>query len=302
MGVDRDPLDGHSRVGNPPDRNAANESLADKSLADKSPVAEFRFYAELNDFLGTKPAGERVTTYAYRGHPSVKDAIEALGVPHTEVDLILANGETVDFDYHLRPGDRIAVYPVFESLDISSLVRLRGAAALRRPLRRTAFVLDVHLGKLARLLRMLGFDARYRNDYEDKEIVDIARQERRIILTRDRGLLMRGAVTHGYWVRSMAPVAQAREVVRRFDLREQVQPFTRCLRCNGTLEPVPAEVVRDRVPPQAAAWCAERGICDYHRCTRCGQVYWPGTHYERMQRTVARILADPRNTGARGVH
>jgi len=269
---------------------------SDGNPADKNSAAEFRFYAELNDFLGAQQAGERVTTYAYRGHPSVKDAIEALGVPHTEVDLILANGEAVDFDYHLRPGDRIVVYPVFESLDISPLVRLR-----ERPLRRTAFVLDVHLGKLARLLRMLGLDTCYRNDFEDEEIVALAGQEGRIILTRDRGLLMRSAVTHGYWLRSTAPVAQARKVVRRFDLREQVQPFTRCLRCNGTLEAVPAEAVRDRVPPQAAAWCAERGICEYHRCTRCGQVYWPGTHYERMQRTVARILADPRCPGAHGV-
>jgi uncharacterized protein with PIN domain len=255
------------------------------------PTVQFRFYAELNDFLSTTQQG--TVDYAYRGRPSVKDAIEALGVPHVEVDLILANGRSVGFGYHLHDGDRIAVYPVFESLDISPLARLR-----ERPLRRTAFVLDVHLGKLARLLRTLGLDARYRNDYEDAEIVEIAQREGRIILTRDRGLLMRGAVTHGYWVRATAPLAQAREVVRRFDLREQVQPFTRCLRCNGLLEPVPAEKVGHEVPPQAAAWCEERGICTYHRCADCGQVYWPGTHYERMQRTVARILGeDPRGLG-----
>ncbi len=265
--------------------------------------AQFRFYAELNDFLpaahrgrGTA-AGEPETTrpyvYAYRGHPSVKDAIEALGVPHVEVDLILANGRSVDFDYRLRAGDRIAVYPVFESLDISPLTRLR-----ERPLRRTAFVLDVHLGKLARTLRMLGLDARYRNDYEDGEIVEVAQREGRIILTRDRGLLMRGAVTHGYWVRATAPLAQAHEVVRRFDLRAQVRPFTRCLRCNDLLEPVPAEEVRSEVPPQAAAWCEEKGISTYHRCAACGQVYWPGTHYERMEKTVARILReDPKGLG-----
>jgi uncharacterized protein with PIN domain len=267
----------------------ASERLVDENPADKHPAnensgAEFRFYAELNDFLDAQRAGGRAFPYTFRGHPSVKDAIEALGVPHTEVDLILANGEAVDFEYHLRPGDRIAVYPVFESLDISPLARLR-----ERPLRHTTFVLDVHLGKLARLLRMLGFDTRYRNDYEDEEIATVAEAEGRIVLTRDRGLLMRSAVTHGYWVRSTAPIVQAREVVQRFDLREQVQPFTRCLRCNGMLDPVPAESVRDQVPPQAAAWCEERG-CTYRRCARCGQVYWPGTHYERMQRTVTRIL------------
>lgn len=260
--------------------------------------AQFRFYAELNDFLPTAKSSMGTAApcpyvYEYRGHPSVKDAIEALGVPHVEVDLILANGRSVDFDYPLHDGDRIAVYPVFESLDISPLVRLRA-----RPLRRTAFVLDVHLGKLARLLRMLGLDTRYRNDYEDEEIVEVAGREGRIILTRDRGLLMRGAVTHGYWVRATAPTAQAREVVGRFDLREQAQPFTRCLRCNGLLEPVAAEAVRDQVPPQTAAWCEARGVCHYHRCADCGQVYWPGTHYERMQRTVARVLSkDPHDLG-----
>jgi len=256
--------------------------------------AEFRFYAELNDFLPEEHANrhsrQRAFAHEYRGHPSIKDAIEALGVPHTEVDLILANGEPVDFDYHLREGDRIAVYPVFESLDISPLACLRPASGSKRPLRRTAFVLDVHLGKLARLLRMLGFDALYRNDYEDEEIVEAAQHERRIILTRDRGLLMRGTVTHGYWVRTTAPITQAREVVRRFDLREQVQPLTRCLRCNGLLEPVAAEAVRDRVPPRTAAWCEQMGVREYRRCADCGQVYWPGTHYERMQRTIARIL------------
>jgi uncharacterized protein len=249
------------------------------------PEATFRFYAELNDFLPA--AGQRTVAYAFRGQPSVKDAIEALGVPHVEVDLILANGRSVGFDYTLQAGDRVAVYPVFESLDVSSLTRLR-----ERPLRRPAFVLDVHLGKLARTLRMLGLDARYRNDYEDQEIVELARREGRIILTRDRGLLMRSAVTHGYWVRATAPLAQAREVVQRFDLREQVQPFTRCIRCNGRLEPVPAEEVEGRVPVQAAAWCQARGICTYQRCARCGQVYWPGTHYERMKETVAGILRE----------
>jgi uncharacterized protein with PIN domain len=255
--------------------------------ADRVREAQFRFYAELNDFLPA--AQQRTVRYAFRGHPSVKDAIEALGVPHVEVDLILANGRSSDFGYRLRAGDRIAVYPVFESLDISPLTRLR-----ERPLRRTAFVLDVHLGKLARLLRMLGLDTRYRNDYEDPEIVGAAQREGRVILTRDRGLLMRGAVTHGYWVRATAPLAQAREVVRRFDLGEQVQPFTRCLRCNGPLQAVPADQVADQVPSQAAAWCEERGISTYHRCTACGQVYWPGTHYEQMRRTVARVLGqDP---------
>jgi uncharacterized protein with PIN domain len=242
-------------------------------------AAQFRFYAELNDLL---PAARRqkAYSYAFSGRPSVKDAIEALGVPHTEVDLILVNGASVGFDHRLQHGDRVAVYPVFESLDISPLVRLRDA-----PLRRTAFVLDVHLGKLARLLRMLGFDALYRRDYEDSEIVTLSVRECRVILTRDIGLLKHKVVTHGYWVRSTQPIQQAREVVRRFDLASQVRPLTRCIPCNGVIAAVDKEEVLTQLPPRVASWHDA-----FYRCMSCGQVYWPGSHYDRMQETIARIL------------
>src|SRR3989338_9144205 len=113
--------------------------------------AHFRFYEELNDFL---PPERRKTTFTreFRNRASVKDMIEALGVPHTEVDLILVNGASVDFSYLVQDGDRISVYPMFESFDIRPLVHLRP-----RPLREPKFVLDTHLGKLAVYLRLLGF-------------------------------------------------------------------------------------------------------------------------------------------------
>lgn len=242
-------------------------------------AAYFRFYAELNDFL---PSAQRRQTvsYSFHGSPSVKDAIEALGVPHVEVDLVLVNGRSVDFTYHLRSDDRVAVYPVFESLDITPLVRLR-----ERPLRRTAFIADTHLGKLARLLRLLGFDTAHSNDYEDKKIAAIAVDEGRIILTRDREILKRSVVTHGYWIRSTQPLVQAREVVRRFDLVAQVQPFRRCMACNGLLAPVDKQDVLDRIPPKVAAWREE-----YFICQDCDKLYWRGTHYPKLQDTIARIL------------
>ncbi|MGC9348032.1 MAG: Mut7-C RNAse domain-containing protein [Anaerolineae bacterium] len=241
--------------------------------------ATFRFYAELNDFL---PAEQRQRTigYTFHGKPAVKDAIEALGVPHTEVEIVLVNMTSVDFSYQLKNGDRVAVYPVFESLDIAPLIKVRD-----RPLRTTRFILDVHLGKLARLLRLLGFDAIYSNDYEDPEIVRISQEERRIILTRDVGLLKRGAVTHGYWLRSTAPVSQAREVVSRFDLQSQVRPFTRCLRCNGLLKPVDKATILDKIPPHVAE---DREA--FSKCTSCGQIYWRGTHFERLEAVVDKIL------------
>ena len=243
--------------------------------------ATFRFYAELNDFLSLE---RRKVEIPYRFHvaPSVKDAIEALGVPHVEVDLILVNGASVGFDHRLRDRDRVSVYPVFESLDISPVVRLREA-----PLRRPVFVVDVHLRRLARFLRLLGFDALHSNDFEDPELVEISAGEGRILLTRDRQLLKHGRVTHGYWVRSTDPIEQAREVVRRFDLTDGVRPFSRCPACNGLLEPVDKEAVADEIPPKTARWLDE-----YVRCDGCGKLYWRGTHFERLERLVDRIVGD----------
>jgi len=242
-----------------------------------SHTAQFRFYAELNDLL---PPDKRKRAFPFRfsGRPSVKDAIEALGVPHTEVDLILVNGSSVGFDRHLQHGDRVSVYPVFESLDISPVVRLREV-----PLRDTAFIVDVHLGKLARLLRTLGFDALYRHDYRDSEIVRIAAKEHRIILTRDRGLLKHKSVTHGYWVRSTKPVEQAREVLRRFDLFSQVKPLTRCIPCNGIIERIDKKAVVSQLPPRTASRCDE-----FYHCLDCGQIYWPGSHYDRWVFGISR--------------
>jgi hypothetical protein len=238
-------------------------------------VACFRFYAELNDFL---PPPRRFVAFreSFEVSGSVKDMIESLGVPHTEVDLILANGESVDFSYLVRDGDRISVYPVFESIDITPLLRVRP-----RPLRQTRFVLDIHLGRLANYLRMLGFDALYRNDYRDEELARVSREEERILLTRDRNLLKRRAVEHGYCVRETRPRRQLLEVLERFDLRGSVAAFTRCLRCNGLLEPVAKEEIAGQLPPRTS-----EHYQDFRQCASCGQVYWKGSHYQRMQQFI----------------
>ena len=241
--------------------------------------ATFRFYAELNDFLPPEKR-KRDIEYEFFGTPTVKDAIEALGVPHVEVDLVIINGVPVGFSHHLRDGDRVAVYPVFESLDISGVSRLRP-----KPLREPRFVADVHLGKLVRILRLLGIDVIQPSNPADEELVRISRKEGRILLTRDRHLLKHGKLTHGYYVRSDRPVEQAREVLRRFDLWGQVRPFTRCPVCNGKLEPVRKEEVLDLIPPRTAAWLEE-----YTRCRDCGKLYWPGTHYRRLRETISQVL------------
>jgi uncharacterized protein with PIN domain len=242
--------------------------------------AVFRFYGGLNDFVSLHQR-QRDILYTFQGAPAVKDAIEALGVPHTAVRAIVSDGRGVGFAHRLQPGVRVAVYPAFAQRDLCPVPRL-GPPPEARP----SFVLDVHLGKLARLLRMLGLDVAYRNDYADDELVTVAEREGRTLLTRDRGLLKRGALTRGYWVRATMPLDQAREIVRRYRLHEHVRPFTRCMRCNGRLVHADQEMVRDQVPPRTAAWCET-----YYRCSACGHVYWAGTHVQRMRETVARILA-----------
>lgn len=178
--------------------------------------ADFIFYAELNDFL--TPSRKLVSfTHVFEGRGSIKDMIESLGVPHTEVALILVNGESVDFSYLVQDGDQISVYPVSESSHITPIVIVRP-----KPLLVPRFVLDIHLGKLAIALRMLGFDTLYRNDYTDEELAQISSTQGRILLTRDRGVLMRSVVTHGYYVRATHPPQQVVEVLRRFDLFEAV--------------------------------------------------------------------------------
>ncbi len=234
--------------------------------------AAFRFYAELNDFL---PPPRRFTEFRHDSLDisTVKDFIESFGVPHTEVDLILVNGEPVDFAYRVRNGDRISVYPVFEAFDIAPLARLRP-----EPLREPRFVLDVHLGRLAAYLRMLGFDALYRNDYTDEQLAAVAGGAgHRILLTRDAGLLKRAAVTHGYYVRETNARRQLREIVARFDLARLVRPFTRCMRCNTPLEDAAKDEVAPELPPRTAALHHE-----FRRCPGCRRIYWKGAHYRRM--------------------
>lgn len=243
------------------------------------PKAHFRFYAELNDLL---PPGRRQVqfSHAFELSPSIKDLIESLGVPHTEIDLILVNGESTDLDYQVQDGDRISVYPVFESFDITSLTRVRPA-----PLRQTQFVLDTHLGKLATYLRMFGFDALYRNDYADARLAQISRQQERILLTRDHGLLKRALVTHGYYVRSEDPKEQIIEILRRFDLWHSIRPLSRCLRCNGLLEPVSKADVLDEIPARTRLYYDA-----FSRCTHCQRIYWRGSHFERMIRFVEQTM------------
>ncbi|MGA9062722.1 MAG: Mut7-C RNAse domain-containing protein [Terracidiphilus sp.] len=251
-------------------------------MAHAPACACFRFYAELNDHL---PPCQRYKTVEKRFFvpPSVKDMIEGIGIPHTEVDLVLVNGESSDFSRLIRNGDRVAVYPVFESIDITPILRLRP-----HPLREPKFVLDVHLGRLAGHLRMLGFDVLYVNRADDRELVRISAEQRRILLTRDRGVLKHSAVTHGYWLRETDSRRQASEVVARFDLARSLHPLTRCIVCNELLREVSKAEVRGRVPQGTLEWCDE-----FRECAACRRVYWYGSHCRRMRQWIDQLAALP---------
>lgn len=234
-------------------------------------TAQFRFYAELNDFLVPTQRQQDICYY-FEGQPAIKDAIEAIGVPHSEVDLILVNGHSVDFSYLLKDNDSVSVYPVFESLDITPLVCCR-----LRPLRNPQFILDVHLGTLTRYLRLLGFDCHYENNYDDKQIIHLALQQQRTILTRDVGLLKNKLVTHGYWLRNTLPKRQVAEILKRFDLLNQTKPFTRCLVCNGLIQPVPKAQIVDQLPPKTKIFYQ-----DFYQCQACQKIYWQGAHFQKI--------------------
>jgi len=237
-----------------------------------------RFYEELNDFL---PMAKRKLAFDchLKQSGSIKDLIESLGVPHTEIDLVLVNGESVDFNYLIQDGDRISVYPVFESLDISPVVHLRP-----KPLRETRFVLDVHLGRLAAYLRMLGFDTLYRNDFDDSTLADISVKEHRILLTCDKQLLMRKQITHAYYVREREPQKQLLEILGRFSLYGQLQPFSRCMHCNGAIHLVTKKSIESHLMPRT-----RENYNEFRQCDKCSKSYWKGSHYRYMQKLITKI-------------
>jgi uncharacterized protein with PIN domain len=232
----------------------------------------------LNDLL---PEELRRKPFEYPVKPtqSIKHLIENLGVPHTEVEIILANGRSVGFDYLPADGDRISVYPMFERLDVTPLLRLRPA-----PLRHPRFLADAHLGKLARHLRLLGFDTLFFNDAGDDRLLEISRQQHRILLSRDRALLMRRELTHGCFIRAVNPQAQLKELLLRLDLSRAAAPFTRCMLCNGRLLVVESSSVLPLVPKRVAEFYTE-----FWRCDDCAKIYWKGSHYRQLTAFIDRV-------------
>ncbi len=229
-------------------------------------VAHFSFLDDLSSLL---PLANRNGTfeYTFSGPQSLKHLIESVGIPHTEIGELRANDRPVGLDYLVQNGDQIVV---------------RGGPQVDGQYEEPLFVLDGHLGRLASRLRVLGLDCLYRNDYTDQELARVSGGEQRILLSRDRRLLMRKAITRGYLIRSLITEIQFQEVFQRYGLERWIRPFQRCPRCNHLLEAVSKEQVLDRLEPLTRMYFDE-----FHICPACQQIYWKGSHYEKLQRLIS---------------
>ncbi len=229
-------------------------------------TAYFLFHGRLNDFL-QKGQREQPIIVHFKERQSVKHLAESLGVPHPEIGQIQVNDQDESPGRIPEDGDRVEIHPIEDGCDIEP-----------------RFLLDCHLGRLTAHLRMLGFDCLYQNDFDDRQMTDIAIQETRILLTRDRRLLMRRVIRHGYCLRSLDPLEQVNEIIHRYKLTDKIEPFHRCLRCNHPLQPVEKEVVIDRLERLTKQYFDE-----FHICPACDQIYWKGSHYDRMIQVVEKI-------------
>ncbi|MBC8170174.1 MAG: twitching motility protein PilT [Anaerolineae bacterium] len=239
----------------------------------------FCFHGEINFFL---PHLQRHTTikHPFDWKASIKDMVESLGVPHCEIELLTVNHVAVDFDYIVLPDVQIDVYA--HAIDAP----VKAKIALRPPLTgKPSFILDTHLGRLASYLRMMGFDTLYRNDYSDDELALVSNVEQRILLTRDIGLLKRSLVIYGRFVRETNPRQQIIEIMRRYQLLEHVVSFQRCLKCNGELHLVDKDMILHRLTSTTAAYYDV-----FHQCMDCEQIYWKGSHYDKMQEFMAEVI------------
>jgi len=251
-----------------------------ESLINVKPFSvRLHVYGDLDFFLGSRTRRERIERRLSE-KTSVKDVIESCGIPHPEVDLILVNGKAVDFRYAVTGDAEIDLYP--PGIQSSNFKEKRLQVFEIRQ-----FVSDGHLGKLVRDLRLLGIDVAYDPAAEDRQLVEIASRNNRALLTRDRRLLMHAAVRHGYYLRSQNPLEQTVEVLRRFDLSSILSPFSRCLRCNALLESAEKEKVIGQLESLTKIYYEE-----FRRCTGCGQVYWSGSHFTKLQKRLEDIRAN----------
>lgn len=241
-------------------------------------AVRLQFRGNLGFFLRSKTGGGTVER-SINEKTSVKDIIESCGIPHPEVDVILVNGQAVGPDHTLTNEADVEVFPVGYPGACQSQQHFQTPKI-------TAFVCDGHLGKLARNLRLLGFDVAYDQRADDHQLLEVMAAQNRALLTRDRPLLMHAIVQHGYCPRSQNAEEQTVEVVRRFNLFDSIVPFTRCLRCNTSLEGVAKADIVNKLEPLTKIYYEQ-----FRRCLGCGQIFWAGSHFQKLQNRVEKIRA-----------
>ncbi|MFP4372537.1 MAG: Mut7-C RNAse domain-containing protein [Halanaerobium sp.] len=252
----------------------------------KIKTIKLRFYSYLNNFIKADAASnlelidDRYYLHHYRGRQTIKDIIESLGIPHPEVSLILRNSQPVDFSELVQPGDFFSIYPYLYSCSLPAEIKLMPKYPLEKP----KFILDVHLGRLARYLRRFGFDTAYKNDYQDREIVNQALKEKRIILSRDRGLLMRKRVKWAQFIWDDDPKKQLQEVFKRFALAQYYQGESRCVNCNSKLVEIDKEMIIERLEPKTKKYFE-----DFKYCPKCDKIYWRGSHFKKTEKLLAEL-------------
>ncbi len=227
--------------------------------------AELIFHGDLEDLVDSS----KKVVY-FKEVNTVKNIIESTGVPHTEFGKVVLDNMEVEFGLKIEFDCKLQVYPK----DEPRLDELE-----------PKFISDVHLGILSKYLRFLGFDTLYSNDYSDQEIVAIANDEKRIILTKDRGILKRKLVEDGYLVRSVDSFEQLEEVLRVYALRGKEKLFSRCSVCNGDVVAVDKNYVFEQLDQKTRTYFDE-----FYSCKRCSKIYWKGSHYTKLLNKIEMIL------------
>ena len=233
---------------------------------------------ELTTLLSRKNRGKKEIDYPLTRRASIKDIIEALHIPHTEISSISQNDTEISFSHIPEAGERLLFHSFYPGTDVTRPTLLRPD-----PLPTTSFIVDINVGKLAKLLRMSGIDTLYDPQLQEKDIARLAAADRRILLSRNRDLLRRKCILWGHLVRAEQPEKQLAEVMTLFGLHDAIQPFSRCLQCNALLQPVEKSAILHRLEPLTRIYYQK-----FHVCPGCEQIFWQGSHHKRMEELIKR--------------
>ena len=214
--------------------------------------------------------------YPITRRTSIKDIIESIGIPHTEIGKIYTDQEEIDFGFIPEASTTVNIVEITPPFDVTRPSLLRPI-----PLPKILFIADLNVSKLATLLRMLGINVEIAYDLSDKEIASIAHEQKRIVLSKDLGLLKHRKITHGRYVRSVYPEDQLQEIIHFFNLKPHLQPFSRCLKCNNPLMFVEKEEIVSRLQPKTRLYFNHFKIC-----TKCDKIYWKGSHHDGMVKKI----------------